>query len=296
MFGYITPEKPELKIREYEIFKAYYCAICKSIGKRYGQIPRFILSYDTTFLALLLSSLSSLDVKAAWQRCILHPVKKRKVLTVDGEFIDYAADMNVILAYYNLKDDVRDEKSVTGIAGSAILATPAKKIKKLYMKKCLFIEEKLRELEELENNMCNSVDIAAEPFARLIEEIILASEVPYIKNNINILKWTGYNLGKWIYMLDAYDDLEKDIEKNRYNPFVYQYKYGGTGLDEFKRQIKDKVEFNLTYTLNQIAGSIGMLDIKKNKGIIENIIFLGMLRKTEQILKVGRCSKIEKSL
>lgn len=283
MFGYVTPEKPELKIREYETFKAYYCAVCKSIGKRYGQTARFVLSYDTTFLALLLSSLSKQSIMAESSRCFVHPLKKRKAIVNDAFLIDYAADMNVLLAYYNLKDDVKDEKSVLSLAGAALLSRQAKKIKRKYEGKCLAIEQKLKELDELENRKCDSVDEAAEPFARLMEEILLTGE-GLDNNDGSILKWIGYNLGKWIYVLDAFDDIEKDIKKNRYNPFIFQYEYNGEPVAEFKNRIRDKAEFNLIYTLNQIAGSIEMLDIKKNKGIIENIVYMGMLRRTEQIL------------
>ena len=104
MFGYIMPEKSELKVKEYEMFRAFYCGVCKSIGKRIGNLPRITLNYDTTFLALLLVSLSSDGVKVTRKRCMLHPTKKSNIV-IDNQIIDYAADMNIILSFYNLKDD-----------------------------------------------------------------------------------------------------------------------------------------------------------------------------------------------
>jgi len=104
MFGYILPEKPELKIKEYEIFRAYYCGVCKSIGDRFGQITRISLNYDSAFLALLLDSISRENVKIRKEKCFIHPLKKLFVAR-DSEVIDYASDINIILAYHNLKDN-----------------------------------------------------------------------------------------------------------------------------------------------------------------------------------------------
>ena len=105
------PEKSELKVKEYEMFKAFYCGICKSIGKRIGNVPRITLNYDSTFLALLLVSLSTNDVKMTQKRCMLHPAKKKNIV-IKNQIIDYAADMNIILSYHNLKDDEIDNKSI----------------------------------------------------------------------------------------------------------------------------------------------------------------------------------------
>ena len=127
MFGYILPEKPELKIKEYEIFKGYYCGICKSIGDRYGQISRLTLNYDCTFLALLLASINNEDVLLRRERCIAHPLKKR-IVARQSEIIDYASDMNLILAYYNLKDDWIDQRSIVSGTGTLFL----RKVKESY--------------------------------------------------------------------------------------------------------------------------------------------------------------------
>ena len=214
MFGYITPEKPELKIREFEVFKAYYCGVCKSIAGRYGQIPRFSLSYDSAFLALLLTAVSGEKSGIKAERCPVHPFKKRKVITTDKAIIDYASDMNVILAYYNLKDDVKDEGSAIYRFGIGLLKPAAVKVKKKYTEKCHIIEKKLFELAELEHQKCDSTDQAAGLFAAIMEEIACYGPLCTDESYEKILRWTGYNLGRWVYILDAYDDIEKDIKKN----------------------------------------------------------------------------------
>lgn len=295
MFGYILPEKPELKIKEYEIFKAYYCGVCKSIGQRYGQIPRITLNYDATFLALLLSSVAEEKIKFKKERCIVHPVKKRIVIK-NSDIIDYASDINIILAYYNLKDNWTDEKSFLSAAGMIVLKAGYKKIKNKFLQKCNIIESRLNELSLLEKQKCNSMDEAAEPFAKLMEEITAYTPLCKDEKIERVLRWIGYNLGKWIYILDAYDDLDSDIKEKNYNPLVYQFNYAGEDVDRFKLKIKDRIIFNLTFSLNQIAKAYELLSIKNNAGIIENIIYMGMLRKTEQIMGIGSCKKVEESV
>lgn len=295
MFGYILPEKQELKIREYDMFRSYYCGVCKSIGNRYGQIPRLTLNYDSTFLALLLNSIGGEDVFLKRERCIVHPLKKHYVAK-KSEIIDYASDINLILAYHNLKDNWRDQKSFLSGTGAIYLKPIYRKLREKYLGKCIIIEEQLKELQKLEEQKCTSVDKAAEPFAKLMEEVTAYDLYCKDKKTEKILRWLGYNLGKWIYILDAYDDLEKDIKKNDYNPIIYQFNYKGQDIQDFNKQIESRIGFNLTYTLSEVSKAYELLDIKRDSGIVENIIYLGMLRKTEQTLGKWSCEKLEKSI
>lgn len=295
MFGYVLPEKPELKIREYELFRAYYCGICKSIGKRYGQLPRMVLNYDCTFLAVLLSGIYEDMPFAKRGRCIAHPIKKRHYIE-KNEIIDYTSDMNILLAYYNMYDNWEDERSPVSGAGILVLKSNFKKIRKKYPEKCSIIEARLKELRALEEDKCASMDKAAEPFAKLMEEITAYKMAGCDEKTVEILKWIGYNLGKWIYIIDAYDDLEKDISKKAYNPLIFQFGYEGGDVGKFKEEIRERVEFNLTFSLSQISKAFDLLKLKHNSGIVKNIIYLGMLRKTENILGTGSCRKVEESI
>lgn len=292
MFGYILPEKPEMKIKEFELFRAYYCGVCKSIGRRYGQLKRFLLNYDSTFLAVLIASAAGEQPSAGKERCIAHPVVKRHIVKRSG-IVDYASDINILLAYYNLEDNRRDEGSLSSGAALVLLRRAHGKLKRIYPEKCRIIESRLEELHRLESQGCPSMDMAAEPFARLMEEVTAYGPLCADEKIEKVLRWIGYNLGKWIYILDAYDDLEKDIRRKSYNPLVNQYKYENGDIIEFKNRIRERVEFNLTYSLNQIAGAFELLEAKVNRGILENIIYMGMLRKTETILGIGRCNNVE---
>lgn len=295
MFGYILPEKPELKVREYELFRAFYCGVCKSIGKRYGQLPRLTLNYDTTFLAILLSCLSDQKLNVQMERCVAHPTSKKRVIK-NNEIIDYASDINILLAYYKMQDNWTDDKSIPSRAGMLVFQPAMKKLKNKHSDKCSVIESRLKELSDLEKQKCSSVDQAAEPFAKLMEAVIVYEPVCRNEKTEKILRWIGYNIGRWIYILDAYDDIERDIKQKSYNPFIYQYKYNGENIEEFKGKIKQSTEFNLTYSLSEIGKGFELLDRKSDAAIAENIIYMGMLRKTENILKTGSCRDVEKSI
>jgi hypothetical protein len=291
MFGYVEPDKPELKIREFDIFRGYYCSLCKTIGRRYGQIPRISLNYDLTFLYLLLDSIDPIPVYGKTERCIAHPVKKRYVV-FSNKFAEYASDMNIILTYYNLLDKWNDERNFIYGTGSVALKSAFKKARKKHPEKCGSIEGHLKKLSELEKNGCDSVDEAAEPFAAMMRELF---ECGYIKNENEkkTLGWLGYNLGRWIYILDAYDDIEDDLKNKNYNPLIKQYEFDGGETENFKLKIRDSVSFSLNYTMSEIEKAYSLLGIEKNKGILDNILYSGLIVKTDKVLQ-GRCKENEK--
>lgn len=291
MFGYVEPDKPELKIREFDLFRGYYCSLCKTIGKRYGQIPRLSLSYDLTFLYLLLDSTNPLPIVGKRENCIAHPIKKRFVV-LTNIFSEYCSDMNIVLMYYNLKDKWEDEKKLIGATGTFVLSRAFKKVKKNYNDKCESIEQHLNQLTILEKSRCNSIDEAAEPFALLMRELF---ECGYIKDEDKrkTLGWMGYNLGRWIYILDAYDDLEKDFKQKSYNPIIYQYEYNGNDINSFKESVKESLNFSLNYSMSEVEKAYLLLDIEKNKGILDNILYSGLIVKTDKVLQ-GRGIENEK--
>mgnify|MGYP001328510311 CR=1 FL=1 len=292
MFGYVEPDKPELKIREFDVFRGYYCSLCRTIGRLYGQVPRISLNYDLTFLYVLLDSIDSGKITGTIERCLVHPAKKRFIIT-SNSFAEYCADMNIILTYYNLKDKWQDKKSLAAYGGLAALSGAFKKARKKHPEKCEALEKCLNRLSDLEKNGCDTVDEAAEPFAELMRELF---ECGYIKDegDKKALGWMGYNLGRWIYILDAYDDLEEDIKDKNYNPILMQYDYNnGEDIDQFKASVRDAVNFNLTFSISEVEKSYTLLNIEKNKGLIDNIIYSGLLAKTDKVLQ-GRGKENEK--
>ena len=288
MFGYILPDKPELKIREYETYRAYYCGVCRAIKKNHGNIPRLTLTYDSTFLALFLSSLIPNKPQFKDIRCILHPLKRRKIV-VNSEILDYAADMNVLLFWLNLKDKWLDDRSKTAWAGMLALKPVYRRLNEQYPEKSSIIHKRLKELSQLEKNRCDSIDQAAEPFAKLMEEIICYPPLCTDEKSQTLLRWIGYHTGKWLYTIDALDDLEEDIKNKSYNPFIYQYNYQGGDVKEFRSFILQDAEFLLIHTLSELARSFELLNFRRHRDIAGNIIYLGMQKKTEAILGRGKC-------
>lgn len=284
MFGYVIPEKGELKVKDFEIFRAYYCGLCNQIGD-ISYPSKMTLTYDMTFLALLLSSLYNEKEKSGIKFC---PYKMSRVAVIDNEFIKYAAELNILLSNRKLIDNYNDDKNYFSLAASKIVRL--KRNFYVSSNKIEIIDKNLEAMKRLEGLKCNNIDEIGDHFAKITGEIFASSEG---KEN-KILYTLGYNLGKWIYTLDAYDDLLEDLKRKRYNPCSLNFNYHGENPEEFKVKIRHNIEFTLIKCLDEISKAFELLDFKKNREIIENIIYLGLERKTMNILKGGCCN--EKSI
>jgi len=298
MVGYVVCNKAELKMREFELYRSYYCGICKSVGKRIGQLPRLTLDYDFVFIAMLLAALSAEKEDAEMQHCLIHPIKKISV-TKNNKWIDYTADVMILLVYYNLLDDKNDEHKIRGTVGSGVLAGKAKKLKKKYPKLAEVIEKEIDALTALENENSKELDLCGDTFAKIMEEVFAGEAVKDLvpQDQTRMLKHIGNNLGRWIYFADALDDCEADIKSKSYNPVLKRFEYSAEKetIEEFKQRISGQMDFILVSCLKEIESAYTLLDIKKNNGVLENIIYLGLLKKTEFLLKKGT-TKDEKSL
>ncbi len=302
MLGYVVPDKGELKVREYELYRGYYCGLCKTLGKNYGQLPRMALSYDFTFLSLLLESLRPEKEAISRCSCPVHPFQKR-VCVGETEASRYAAWVMLLLVYHNLEDDYRDDHNLMAKVTSRVIKgylgkepkAAREKRKQMGSKGEIletsyrpwlynFVEAKLKELSKLEEAKEPVLDRVMEPFAQIMREVF-AGGVMKLSANSKVLGQMGYYLGKWIYLTDAYDDLYEDIAKKKYNPLVYRFEYDPEKErpGEFKKRIKDLVSFNLMTYLGEMGKAADLLDIKKNKSLIDNIIYIGLRIKTENL-------------
>lgn len=272
MFGYVNLYKPTLSDDNYELFKTYYCSLCFRLGKDFNQAVRLSLSYDFTFLAILLDSLSDKKLELTNQRCLKH-IGKQKQIAVNNEFIKYSSQMSAVLNFYKLTDDIKDDKSVKAF----ILRLPyLRQLKKTDPHFEIISDEiikHLNSLSKLENENCENIDEVSHEFAMIMQYLF--------SYNIK-LKRFGYNLGKFIYIIDAFDDMDDDLKKKHYNVINKKYAYDGTSMK--KKQIASEIDFILTYTLSQLADEFEKLDIKKNKTLLENIIYFGLRQKKDSIL------------
>ncbi len=265
MFGYVNVLQDELKIKEFKIFKAYYCGLCKRQGELFGNISRLSLSYDFTALAIILDSLEEDSVEIHEGRCMLHPLQKRPVAACDA--LSYCACMSIAMSYFKIKDDIADSGFSKKAAALPVFARKLKKVREIYPEKINFLENCLSDLGELEKNGCKNIDLPAKLFGDLMAEMF-----SYGEKNLRVLKNLGYNLGRWLYIIDAADDFEDDIKKGRYNPF------GST--DDIKNSLP-----SLWYNMSEIAAAYELLDIKSNKPLTDNIIYLGIKNSAERVLK-----------
>ncbi|MBE7038155.1 MAG: hypothetical protein E7404_04545 [Ruminococcaceae bacterium] len=272
MFGYVNVFADELKIREYNLYKSYYCGLCKQLGKDFNQFVRLGLSYDFTFLAIVFDGLNDSKPVIEKEGCIKHISKKRPIIK-NNDGIEYAANLSVILTYYKLCDDIIDEK----IKKSYLLRIPYKSaIKKINsIDKNIFknIEENLSLLSKLEKEKCNEIDVVSDAFAKIMQSIFSFDE--------RLLNF-GYNLGKFIYVIDALDDIDKDYKNKSYNPFLLKYGYDN------KEKILENAQFLLMYTLSKLAEEFENIKFYKNYEIIKNIIYLGLRQKTDFVLQRRR--------
>ena len=176
MFGYVITNKPELKIREFARYKGIYCGLCQSLKEKYGRTGQMTLTYDMTFLVLLLSSLYEPSEETKQKRCLVHPAKKQWMIR--NEITEYAADMNILLSYYHFLDDWEDEKSVSGLAGKTAFHRRAEKIRKKYPEKAEVIQTQLEELANLEKQQVTEPDAISRPFGTLMAELFCYKKIP----------------------------------------------------------------------------------------------------------------------
>ncbi len=293
MFGYVTPYKMELKIKDYEMFKAYYCGLCISIKNNFSNLCRMTLNYDMTFLGILLDSLEYSKHKYVVTKCIAHPMKKRPKV-IDNRALDYAAFCNVSLVYYKLLDDYNDDNSLSKKFISMYIKKFINKSKEDLSPILVNIEENIKKLSFLEKSgEIISIDELSDPFASLTAFIVSY----YYKNEnfYNELYDLGYNLGRWIYIIDAFDDLKEDMEKHKFNAINKAFNVENLSYEDLIIKEVNRIEFNLIMSANSTSEALDKLPINKNKDLLFNILQLGLMNKIETI-KSRSDKKHEKSL
>lgn len=271
MFGYIITNPQTLSEKQQQRFRAYYCGLCRVLQQRYGLIGRSTLSYDMTFLALLLNTLYEPEEKNGYERCFLHPVKKHPF--VESKVFDYVADMNVALAYHKCMDNWIDDRSVPYAAEAALLKKAYRQVYEQFPEKCLVIEKWLEEIHQIESANLMEIDLLANSTGKMMGELFI-----YDADDIwaESLRKIGDGLGRFIYFMDAYDDLPGDIKHNRFNPLK---KYCND---------KDYEEMCRSALMLMVADSteeFEQLPIVQDIDIIRNVLYSGVWSKYAIIQK-----------
>ncbi|MGL5693866.1 MAG: DUF5685 family protein, partial [Peptostreptococcaceae bacterium] len=224
-------------------------------------------------LILVLTSLYRPKQKVIEEGCITNPFKKKKKII--NEITEYAASMNILLAYYKLEDNLHDDKGIKDKIAYNLYKGKLKLAYEKYPHKADYIKKQLEELNKLEQDKNTNIDMVSNTFGALMGEIFVYKNDEYENELRNI----GFNIGKYIYLLDAYEDLDKDHKKGRYNPFI-EY------VDK-REELKERVDKLLSISLGLLAQSMDNLNLRINIGIIDNIVYSGVYLRYKSILDKG---------
>ena len=260
MFGYVVVNERELKIKDYETYRAFYCGICESLG-RYGLSGKATLSNDMVLLAMLLTDLYDGVDAARRRRCPLHPVRARD--RIRNEFVDYAADMTVLLSYYYCMDHWNDEKNPFMRAGAGILRRKMRRVARKWPGQAQAVEDYIAGQTEAEAAAELDPESMAAFTGKALAEIFAFRDDEWAP----LLRTVGSYLGKYIYLMDAYDDVERDMRRGQYNPFAEM-----SGEEDFALRAKEI----MTADMAECAEAFERLPLVKYEPIISNILYSGV--------------------
>lgn len=272
MFGYIRPCRPELKIKDDALFRAYYCGVCKSLGRRSGPLCRMLLRYDLAFLALVRDGIQE-DAQPQTLRC---PIKGNRLNMMQGDSIAFAADAHLLLTAAKIQDDRRDGEPSGALLG-ALLSRPVQKTAARHPDLSADLSRMMEAQQALEAAGCKDPDDAAEPFAHFTGELF-ASGMPVQAQPS--LRFMGYNIGKWIYWLDALDDYDRDERKNAYNV----WRLSGYSRPDACRWALPL----LMQCISQAQLCLDVLECEKTRVLIENVLTEGMPRVMDAVAEGRR--------
>ena len=268
MFGYVTANKDELKIKDYNKYRSYYCGLCHALKETAGVKGRMTVSYDMTFLAMLLDDLYDCEKEEGESRCVVHPVKKHAFTKSTASL--YAAKMNLLLCYDNLLDDWKDENNVAAAVAAAILRGTRKQIAEEYPRQAKAVERYLEQLRACEEKKDPNLDTAAGFTGEMLAEVFCWKEDEWQRD----LRGLGFYLGKFIYLMDAFEDMEKDQKKGTYNPFL---------LCHGEIRNSDQAEKSLNMMAAGAAECFERLPLVENLEILRNILYAGIWGKYEKV-------------
>ncbi len=281
MFGYVTVYKPELKVKEYETYKGVYCTLCKEMGKEYGVLSRFILSYDGAFYVLYKMGLNNENVTAEKSRCTFNPCKKCVKIACESNIYKLASTITVVLAYFKLIDNLKDSKSIKKLLLYSLVpyfSYLKRKANKKYPEIFKTIEDGMKQQFETEKDANVSLDKSADATAKMLGWLFAYNENEVSKDNAYNF---GYHLGRAVYFLDAFDDYENDIKDNTFNP-----------LKKCENLI-DTAKMSINLSIGVLTQIYENQQKSQFSAIINNVIYDGLNYQLERIIKKYRGDKNE---
>ena len=272
MFGYVRPLKDELKLREWDMYRAAYCGLCHALKRRCGFAARFTVNYDFTFLAIVMAAINGEKICICHKRCIASPMRKKSVCEQSRAF-DFAADTSVILAYWKLKDHIKDSGFFEGLpsrAAEMFLRSSYRRAAGQYPEFSEYVREYLGELARIENDRVSSIDAPADTFARILRKLADAVEDAKLRR---VCAEMFYQLGRYIYIIDAWDDLEHDLKNGVYNPVAERF---GIKKMPVSLEICAELKETLAQSIRAILSAFELADFGECEGLLKNILSLGL--------------------
>lgn len=294
MFGYITPLKIELKVKEFEYFRSYYHGLCYSIKNNFGNIPRLTLNYDMTFIGFILEGLSNESIIIENKRCIKHPTYDIQVIK-DTNALKYAANLSITFFDYKLKDNINDDNNRKSKFFNIFLSPYSKKATLNYNSINSIIKLNLANLSHMEvDKNFTSLDEICHPFSDIMASILKDYPYDLFEDSITLrdnLYKLGYYIGKYIYLMDAFDDLEEDISSNQFNPLIVTHKLARENYKNKLEKIINEMDFVIFSCISNCKEILDEITFLKHREILDNIVTLGMPNEFYKICN-KMCQKI----
>ena len=281
MFGYIAINKAEMKFKDFDTYHAYYCGLCKCLKDLFGRRGQMTLTYDMTFLIILLTGLYEPEEQTTMVNCLAHPLEKH--LSRSNIFTEYAADINLLLSYYKCKDDWDDDRKKKSYITCKLLKSRVDLIKKKYPEKAEFISSKLTELSSLEKKNSDNIDVMAGLFGDIMAECFIYRHDEWE----GTLRKMGFFLGKFIYLMDAYEDVADNIKEGSYNPLKDAYQQQAP--EEFAANCKSL----LTLMMAECSREFEKLPILLHADILRNILYSGVWCKYTAVTRTRNQTEIK---
>lgn len=270
MFGHININRNQLTEESKEAYQAYYCGLCQKLRNNFGAKGQMLLNYDMTFLIVLLTGLYELESQKQEFTCPMHPTRKQTAWL--NEATGYAADMNLLLGYHNLEDDWKDDKSYTKKALAKILEKDYVNVREKYKRQAEAVETYMEKLKAAEEDKEQNLDVTAGLTGEMMGEIFDWKRDEWSEE----LHCLSFYMGKFIYLMDAYEDMEKDKKKKQYNPLRLM-------ADQCQGDFETFCKLMLTSMMSECARSFERLPILTHADILRNVLYSGVWSKYEYL-------------
>lgn len=281
LFGYIKAHKAEMRMKDYEAYRAVYCTLCRELGHSFGPFARFTLNYDFTFLAVLMLAMSKECPGLERRRCVFNPLVRCAGCAGARKEITYSASVAMCMLYYKLRDDMEDRgfwRRIPSALVYPLFALARKKAAVLAPQADRIMAEMMERQRSVESGESYSVDAAAEPTAWALSQIF--SQIPLAENAASdpqrrVLERLGYCLGRWVYLVDAMNDMEDDLRHGEYNPYLHRFNIVQENAEAIRKAQREILP-GLNVCISEACAAFELLEIHHFREIIHNILYYGL--------------------